>query len=56
MMKKVCITLFEEQVEHLQQMSHKLSFEKNDNITLSRLIREALEQVYPIQKAKKPVK
>jgi lysyl-tRNA synthetase class II len=53
MMKKVCITLLEEQVEHLQQMSHKLSLERNENLTLSRLIREALEQVYPIKKAKK---
>jgi len=56
MMKKVCITLFEEQLEHLQQMSHRVSFEQNENITLSRLIREALEQVYPIKKATKPNK
>ena len=49
-MKRICVALSEELVEHLQQMSHKLSFEKNENLTFSRLVREALEQVYPIKK------
>ena len=52
MMKKVCITLDEEQVEHLQQMSHRLSFERNENVTFSKLIREALEKIYPTPKVK----
>ena len=52
--KKVCLVLNEKQVEHLQQMSHKLSLERNENLTLSKLVREALEQVYPIKKSKKP--
>jgi len=55
-MKKICVNFEDEQAEHLTQMSHKLSLERNENLTLSELIREALEQVYPIQKAKKPVK
>lgn len=52
-MRKICVNLEDEQAEHLQKMSHKLSLERNENITLSRLIREALEQVHPIEKATK---
>ena len=55
-MKKICVNFEDEQAEYLTQMSHKLSLERNENLTLSELIREVLEQVYPIQKAKKPVK
>jgi lysyl-tRNA synthetase class II len=53
-MKTLSIVFPEEQAEHLQQMSHSLSLKRNENITLSRLIREALEQVYPIKEVKKP--
>ena len=52
-MKRICVALSEELVEYLQQMSHKLSLERNENLTLSELVREALEQVYPIKKATK---
>ena len=53
-MKRICVALNEEQLEHLTQMSHKLSLERNENLTFSDLVREALEQVYPIKKAIKP--
>jgi hypothetical protein len=53
-MKRICIALSEEQAEHLTQMSHKLSLERNENLTLSELVREALEQVYPTKKMTKP--
>jgi hypothetical protein len=53
-MKRICVALNEEQLEHLQQMSHKLSLERNENITLSELVREALHQVYPIPEGEKP--
>jgi len=52
-MKTLSIVFPDEQAEHLQQMSHSLSLKRNENITLSKLVREALEQVYPIKKAKK---
>ena len=55
-MKTLSIVFTDEQAQHLQQMSHKLSLERNENITLSELVREALEHVYPIKKATKPVK
>ena len=55
-MKKICVNFEDEQAEHLTQMSHKLSLERNENLTLSDLVREALEQVYPIKKATKPNK
>ena len=55
-MKRICVALNEEQLEHLQQMSHSLSLKRNENLTLSDLVRKALDQVYPIKKAKKPDK
>ena len=55
-MKTLSIIFPDEQAEHLQQMSHRLSLKRNKNITFSELVREALEQVYPIKKAKKPDK
>ena len=51
-MKRICVALNEEQLEHLTQMSHKLSLERNENLTLSALVRRALDQVYPIEEAK----
>jgi hypothetical protein len=52
-MRKICVNLEDGQAEHLQKMSHKLSLERNENLTLSDLVREALEQIYPIEKATK---
>ena len=34
--------------EHLIRESHRISFEKNEDLTVSDLIREALETVYPM--------
>jgi hypothetical protein len=53
-MKTLCIVFTDEQAKHLQQMSHKLSLERNENLTLSNLVREALHQVYPIPEGEKP--
>jgi hypothetical protein len=34
--------------EHLIRESHRISFEKNEDLTVSDLIREALEAAYPM--------
>ena len=52
-MKKICINLDDKQSEHLIKMSHHLSLKRNENLTLSDLVREALHRVYPIEETKK---
>jgi len=47
-MTAVSIKLTDEQTKHLRKMSHYLSLERDENLTLSDLVREALDQVYPI--------
>lgn len=42
------IKLNDEQAKHLRKMSHYLSLERDEDLTLSDLVREALDQVYPI--------
>jgi hypothetical protein len=47
-MTAMSIKLPDEQMKHLRKMSHYLSLERDKNITLSDLVREALDQVYPV--------
>jgi hypothetical protein len=47
-MTAVSIKLTDEQTKHLRKMSHYLSIERDEDLTLSDLVREALDQVYPI--------
>jgi hypothetical protein len=47
------IKMNDDNVKHLRKMSHYLSLERGEDLTLSDLVREALEQVYPIEKATK---
>ena len=47
-MTAVSIKLTDTQAKHLRKMSHYLSLERDKDLTLSDLVREALEQVYPI--------
>ena len=47
-MTAVSIKLTDEQTKHLRKMSHYLSLERDEDLTLSDLVREALDQVYPI--------
>ena len=46
-MTAVSIKLTDEQTKHLRKMSHYLSLERDEDLTLSDLVREALDQVYP---------
>jgi len=44
----VSIKLPDEQVKYLQKMSHYVSIERNQNLTLSDLIREAIAALFPM--------
>jgi len=49
-MTTLSIKLPEEQAKHLRKMSHFLSLERDQDLCLSDLVREALEQAYPTPK------
>ena len=44
----ICIKLPLEQIKHLKKMSHYLSIEREEDLNLSDLVREALDSAYPI--------
>ena len=48
------IKLNDEQAKHLRKMSHYLSLERDEDLTLSDLVREALDQVYPRPEGDEP--
>lgn len=49
----VSLKLDNKQVEYLKKMSHKLSLERNENLTFSDLVREAINNTFPMPKEKK---
>ncbi len=44
----VSLKLTEDRVKHLHKMSHFLSLERDSNLSLSDIIREALDNSYPM--------
>jgi len=46
------VRLPNELIEHLKKKARKMSYEKNKNISFSKLIREAVQKCYPISKKK----
>ena len=51
-MTTVSIKVPDHQLKHLRQMSHYLSLEREQDLTLSDLVREALDNTYPMPKDK----
>jgi hypothetical protein len=51
-MTTVSIKVPDEQFKHLCKMSHYLSLERESDLTLSDLVREALDSTYPMPKDK----
>ena len=51
-MTTLSIKLSDDHAKHLRKLSHYLSIERNENLTLSDLVREALEKAYPISENK----
>ena len=47
-MTTVSIKLSEDKLKHLRKMSHFLSLERDSDLTLSDLVREALDNTYPM--------
>ena len=47
-MTTVSIKLPEAKLKHLRKMSHFLSLERDSDLTLSDLVREALDNTYPM--------
>ena len=52
-MMTVSVRLDEEFVHHLRMLSHAQSLKKNKTITFNELIKEAVEEKFPMDKAKK---
>ena len=44
----VSIKLDDKTVKHLKQMSHYLSIERDEDLTLSELIRESIRNTFPM--------
>jgi len=49
-MTTVSIKLDDKQSEYLKRMSHYLSIERNEDLTFSDLIREAINNTFPMPK------
>jgi predicted transcriptional regulator len=49
-MTTLSIKVSDEQAKHLQKMSHYLSLKRDQHLTISDLVREALELAYPKNK------
>ena len=47
-MTTVSIKLPDDQVKYLQKMSHYVSIERDQNLTLSDLVREAIQANFPM--------
>jgi len=52
-MATISLKLPEEQTQYLKKMSHYLSIERNQDLTFSDLIREALNNTFPMPKEEK---
>ena len=50
-MTTLSIKLDDERVKYLKKMSHYLSVERDQDLTLSDLVREALESSFPMPKS-----
>jgi len=51
-MTTVSLKMPEEQIKHIKRMSHHLSIERDQDLTFSDLVREALNKAFPIPKDK----
>ena len=51
-MTTICVKVSEEQIKYLKKLGHQLSLERNQDLTLSDLIREAINKTYPMPKEK----
>ena len=49
-MTAISIKLDDNIVKHLKKMTHYVSIERNTDITLSDLVRESIENTFPIPK------
>lgn len=49
-MTAVSIKMPDDQLKHLRKMTHYLSLEREEDLALSDLVREALANTYPIPK------
>lgn len=50
-MTTISIKIPNDRLKYLKKMSHYLSIERDTDLTFSDLVREALEQAYPMPKA-----
>jgi hypothetical protein len=51
-MKTVSLKLEDKQVDYLKKLSHQLSLERNEDLSFSDLVREALDKTFPMHKEK----
>jgi hypothetical protein len=49
-MTTISIKITEDRLKYLKKMSHYLSIERDTDLTLSELVREALDQSFPMPK------
>ena len=49
----VGIRLSKDQAAHIKLLARKMAYEQNDRISFSSLVRDALDEVYPIKEKKK---
>ena len=52
--QSVAIRINSNHLEYLKKMSHYVSIERNQNLNYVDLIREAIEQVYPMPEEETP--
>jgi len=55
-MTTVSIKIPDDKLKYIKKMSHYLSIERDQDLTFSDLVREALDQTYPMPKANKSEK
>ena len=49
MTKTTCIRIDEKYVKHLKRLSHILSLKRKEDLNYNDLIREAIEEKYPLE-------